>query len=101
MSLFTINQYNQAIENLKLARQQLVENTQSKGCSICGGNCHPDQCGRNPLYAMMLCVNIDQMTRNLHDQLHHIILRTHMGEAVGFNSIILPEKDELTANKTR
>lgn len=93
MGLFTVQQYDEAIESLKIARQQLLSGNQSSGCGVCGGNCHPDQCGRNPLYAMKLCADVDKMTRDLHDQLHHIALRTHMGEAVGFSRVILPEND--------
>ena len=72
MSEFTIEQYDKAIEALQLGRQQKIDETTDKGCSICGGCCHPDYCRFNPLYAMMICKTIAEQSDALHSSLHYL-----------------------------
>lgn len=84
MSLFTVEQYDKAIEALTLAKQQLVEGTQGNGCAVCGGCCHPDQCGWNPLYAQYLVASISEQSGELHETLHSLCgVYTYMGEPTG------------------
>jgi len=88
----TVAHYDKAIEHLQLARQQKIDGTESQGCSVCGGCCHPDQCGHNPMYAVVLCQRMAEESRALHDSLHYIAgFNTLMGEQVGPASVILSE----------
>jgi len=91
MRLFTIEQYNTAIEALQAAKKQLQDETQGDGCAVCGGNCHPDTCGWNPLYAQHLCNTLQQQAHGMHETLHRMAgFDTYMGEAVGIGSIKKP-----------
>jgi len=90
--IFTIDQYDQAIKALQEARQQHIDGTTGQGCSVCGGNCHPDQCGFNPLYAMEICSRIANQSEALHESLHQLSgFQTYMGETVGPAKVVLPE----------
>ena len=91
MTLFTVEQYDKAIEALELARKQLIESTQDKGCAICGSSCHPDRCGWNPLYAQYLCNTLSDQSRDMHNTLHRMAgFDTYMGESVGIARIVKP-----------
>ena len=91
MSLFTVEQYDKAIEALQAARKQLVDGTQSKGCAVCGGACHPDQCGWNPLYAQHLCNTLSDQAHDMHHTLHRMAgFDTYMGESVGIGRVKAP-----------
>lgn len=91
MGLFTVEQYDIAIKALQEARQQLVDETQGNGCSVCGGNCHPDQCGFNPLYAQYLCNIVSDQSHALHETLHRMGgFETYMGESVGVARVVKP-----------
>lgn len=91
--MFTVKQYDQAIEYLKSARQQHLEGTTGNGCGVCGGNCHPDTCGWNPLYAMHLCNEIRKQSSDLHETLHYLSgFNTLMGEPYGPAAVQIPEK---------
>lgn len=93
--MFSIEQYDQAIEALKCARQQKVEGTEKNGCSVCGGCCHPDTCGHNPLYAMHMCQQITEQSAALHESLHELSgVYTYMGETVGAARVVVPGKAE-------
>ena len=97
MNNFTIEQYDEAIEALKSARQQLIDGTTNKGCAVCGGSCDPDYCGHNPLYAMKLCETISKQSDELHDTLHQMAgVNTFMGERYGVARVVTPkgESDE-------
>lgn len=88
---FTVDQYDKAIKALQEARKQIVDGTQDKGCAVCGGNCHPDRCGFNPLYAQYLCNQMSKQSAELHDTLHYLSgFHTYMGESVGVASVIEP-----------
>lgn len=87
----TVEQYDKAIEALQAARQQAIDGTQSEGCSVCGGSCHPDQCSFNPMYAVMLCKAIAQESEALHNSLHYLAgFETRMGEGVGPAHVVTP-----------
>ncbi len=89
---FSLSQYDKAIENLQLARQQLIDGTQGNGCAVCGGCCHPDQCGHNPLYAMEICKQISAQSYDLHQWLHVLSgYVTHMGETKGPARVCVPD----------
>lgn len=91
--MFSVQQYDQAIESLKAARQQHVDGVTGNGCHVCGGNCHPDFCGFNPLYAMHLCNEIKKQSNDLHETLHYLSgFNTLMGEATGPAAVQMPEK---------
>ncbi len=91
--MFTIEQYDKAIEALQLARQQHIDDTCDKGCSICGDCCHPDSCRFNPLHAMAICESIAKQSNVLHDTLHTLAgFETYMGEQTGPASIVVPGK---------
>jgi len=98
MNLFTVEQYDKAIENLKEARKQLIDGVQGKVCcGVCGGNCHPDMCGHNPLYAQYLCNQFSQQSQALHITLHRLSgFDTYMGEPVGIARVVSPQP---TSNK--
>jgi len=86
---FTEEQYDKAIGALKSAKQQLIDETQDQGCAVCGGSCHPDQCGWNPLYAQYLCNQMSEQSNDLHNTLHKMSgFHTFMGESVGIASVI-------------
>lgn len=88
---FTVSQYDEAIEALQNARQQILDNTADQGCSVCGGNCHPDSCGFNPLYAMHLCQQIKIQSNELHETLHTLSgYDSMMGETTGPAKIVMP-----------
>lgn len=92
MSKYTIKQYDEAIKALQLARQQKIDETTGEGCSICGGNCHPDMCGFNPLYAMDICSRIASQSHDLHESLHQLSgFQTWMGETVGPAKVVIPK----------
>ena len=94
---FTIKQYDEAIKNLQLARQQKIDGTEGEGCSVCGGNCHPDQCGFNPLYAMDICARIANQSTELHESLHSLSgFQTWMGETVGPAKVVVPKDETFT-----
>lgn len=88
---FTIEQYDRAIRHLQDARQQLIDGTQDQGCNVCGGCCHPDHCGHNPLYAQYLCNTISDQANELHETLHRMAgFDTYMGEPVGVARVKAP-----------
>lgn len=89
--MFTEEQYDQAIEDLMLAKS-VIKNP-VPGCPVCGGHCAPHQCGRNPLYAMYMCEQITRRSDQLHHALHILAgENTFMGEPVGPCAIRAPRK---------
>lgn len=95
MSLFTIDQYDEAIKSLQAAKQQHIDKTTGEGCSVCGGSCHPDNCGFNPLYAMHLCEETAKNSLDLHESLHILAgFHTRMGERIGVARIVKPSSGE-------
>lgn len=89
--MFTVEQYDKAIENLQAAKKQLIDKTQDKGCEVCGGCCHPDQCWHNPLYAQYLCNTLSSQANEMHETLHRMSgFHTYMGEPVGVARIVEP-----------
>lgn len=93
--MFTIEQYDSAIEALQLARKQKVENTESIGCFVCGGNCHPDYCGHNPLYAMKICSEVSEKSNQFHGLPHELSgFQTYMGEPTGPARVVVPITNE-------
>lgn len=90
--MFTEEQYDQAIEDLKLAKSAI--RNPAPGCQVCGGSCPPHQCGRNPLYAMHICEQITKSSEQLHHALHVLAgAYTYMGEPVGPCAIRAPKQD--------
>ena len=90
--MFTTEQYDQAIEALQNAKQQHIDGTTNQGCSVCGGDCHPDICGFNPLYAMYVCCEISRQSSELHETLHTMSgFNTYMGSVIGPSRIVLPK----------
>ena len=66
---FTAEQYDAAIENLKLAKQQLEPDRNC--CSVCGDSGHMAwECGFNPLAAVAMCVEVSKTAETFHDQMH-------------------------------
>ena len=66
---FTEKQYDEAIENLKLAKQQIAPD--GENCSVCGDSGHQAfECGHNPLLAMVLCSDVAATSDKLHELLH-------------------------------
>lgn len=91
MSIFTVAQYEQAIEALELAKAQHIYGNTGEGCNICGGSCHPDTCGFNPLYAMHLCSTLGNHAKDLHESLHYLVgYHTRMGEIDGPARVVVP-----------
>lgn len=90
---FTEQQYEEAISNLHLARQQLEPD--GHPCSICSDSGHMAyECGRNPLVAMKLCRKIAEDSEVLHETLHLLAGHVHhMGEMVGPRRVIPPNED--------
>ena len=88
---FNVMQYDEAISNLELAKQQLEPD--GHDCSICGDSGHQAfECWRNPLYAMLLCDRIAKQSRDLHETLHYLAgFRTSMGEPIGPQKVIMPD----------
>ena len=84
---FTEEQYDQAIENLQLAKRAITD--PGPGCHVCGGDCLPHRCGHNPLYAVWMCNQIVDSSHDLHEKLHFLAgFHTYMGEPVGPSGII-------------
>lgn len=97
---FTVAQYDKAIEDLQAARNQKIENTWMNGCSICGGCCHPDTCGFNPLYAMAICSDIASISESLHKSLHYAMgVNTLMGESIGPAKVVMPSPNEIVEDQ--
>ena len=82
--MFTVEQYDQAIEALHAARKQAVDGTHISGCDVCGGDCNPHQCRHNPLFAMHMCEQLGKQADELHSTLHILAgFDTRMGEQIG------------------
>jgi hypothetical protein len=68
---FTREQYDAAIEALRMAREQLAPD--GLCCRICHDSGHQAWgCGHNSLLAAAICEQIGQHARVLHDQIHAI-----------------------------
>jgi hypothetical protein len=66
---FTVYQYDQAIEHLRLAKQQLAPD--GAPCAVCGDSGHMAyECGHNPLVAVAMCKGIVEQSCALHETLH-------------------------------
>ena len=69
---FTASQYDQAIEALRDAREQLAPD--GCCCRICHDTGHQAwECGHNPLLAMATCEGVARQAAELHDRLHAIV----------------------------
>lgn len=86
--LFTTQQYQTAIENLRLGMTQLVPD--GNECAICGDGGHQAmECGRNPLVAQSICVAIAKQSNELHETLHALAgYNTCMGQTTGPAAVI-------------
>ena len=68
---FTEKQYEQAIQNLQLAKTQLIPDRQN--CAICEDSGHMAwECGHNSLLAMALCNDVADSSEQLHEALHKL-----------------------------
>lgn len=66
---FTAAQYDEAIENLKLAKAQLASD--GNPCEVCGCSSHMAfECGHNPLVAMEVCAATVEAATRCHDMVH-------------------------------
>lgn len=85
---FTLQDYQTAIENLRLGMTQLEPD--GNECAICGDGGHQAmECGRNPLVAQQLCKAVAQQSDALHETLHALAgYNTHMGETTGPAAVI-------------
>lgn len=93
--MFSVEQYDKAIEALNCAKQQKIDGTEHLGCSVCGGDCHPEHCGHNPLYAMHLCEQVTKQSKVLHESLHEMSgVYTYMGNVTGPARVFTPRKTE-------
>ncbi len=88
---FTQQQYDEAIANLQLAKQQLEPD--ARNCVICHDSGHMAfECGHNPLVAMQICKNIAKQSDELHETLHYLAgYNQHMGEQVGPRKVVVPD----------
>jgi hypothetical protein len=93
---FTTQQYDEAIENLRLAKEQLEPDGNS--CSICTDSGHMAfECGSNPLVAMVMCEQIAKGAEQLHEMLHTLAgFNFHMGVQLGPRRINVPDGEEPT-----
>lgn len=68
---FTEYQYDQAIEAMQLAKQQL--DPDGHCCAVCGDSGHMAfECGANPLVAVAMCREMAKGADELHETLHRI-----------------------------
>lgn len=66
---FTADQYDAAIEDLKLAKTQLEAD--GNHCAICEDSDHMAfECGWNPLLAIAMCQGVSKSAEELHNMLH-------------------------------
>lgn len=95
--MFTVEQYDQAIEALQAARQQAIDGNYLEGCGVCGDDCNPHQCRHNPLFAMQMCQMLSQQSDQLHSTLHFLAgYDTRMGEQVGPAAVSVPPETRAT-----
>src|SRR5580700_3175367 len=87
---FTAYQYDQAIEYLRLAKEQLE--TDGHCCSVCGDSGHMAyQCGFNPLVAVAMCKEITDGAETLHEILHSLAGHNQaFGVQLGPARVIVP-----------
>lgn len=87
---FTQQQYDEAMQSLHDAREQLEPD--GKPCACCGDSGHQAfECGHNPLVAMALCEQIAKQSYDLHETLHLIAgMEFHMGVQLGPAKVQLP-----------
>ena len=85
---FTLQDYQTAIESLRLGITQLEPD--GNECAICGDGGHQAmECGRNPLLAQECCVTIAKQSEALHETLHALAgYNTCMGQTTGPAAII-------------
>lgn len=90
---FTAEQYDKAIENLTLAKQQLEPD--GNCCSVCGDDGHMAfECGFNPLVAMTICTGIAKASYELHEQLHYLAgFDSSMGVQFGPAKVVTPAQE--------
>lgn len=88
---FTKKQYDQAIENLQLAKTQLIPDGEC--CAVCGDSGHMAfECGHNSLLAVAVCNDVAASSDKLHDALHKLAgYESFMGMATGPAAIHQPE----------
>ncbi len=87
---FTAKQYDEAMDNLRLAKEQLEPD--GNCCSVCGDSGHMAfECGFNPLVAVEICRHIAQTSAALHDQLHYLSgFDNAFGVQLGPAKVIMP-----------
>jgi hypothetical protein len=79
---FTASQYDQAIADLAVAREQLVPD--GLCCRICHDTGHQAwECGLNPLLAMATCEGVALAAAVLHERLHTIEDAMHDSDQSG------------------
>jgi hypothetical protein len=90
---FTAKQYDEAIERLTEAKQQLVPD--GAPCSVCGDGGHMAwECGFNPLRAMRLCRQIAENSASLHETLHYLAgFDSAFGVQLGPAAIVPPPEE--------
>ncbi|HEY6827359.1 MAG TPA: hypothetical protein VI259_10890 [Gemmatimonadaceae bacterium] len=88
---FTRSQYEEAIANLELAKEQLEPD--ARCCRICEDTGHMAwECGHNPLLAMAMCEQIAKQSDQLHETLHALAgFDSHMGVQTGPARIVVPD----------
>lgn len=91
---FTKEQYDNAIENLQLAKQQLEQ--EAHPCTVCGDSGHlAYECGFNPLVAVAMCNSIAKGSEVLHDTLHLLCgYEQAFGAQLGPRRIVPPQPEK-------
>jgi len=90
---FTEHQYDQAIEALQNAKQQLVPD--GACCAVCGDSGHMAfECGHNPLIAVEICRVIATQAYNFHETLHWLAgYDQAFGVQLGPAKAVMPERE--------
>ncbi len=68
---FTAEDYDQAIERLRLGKTQLEHD--GNCCAICGDDCAAFGCRFNPLVAMKFCEIMGKDAAKIHEGLHEVM----------------------------
>lgn len=96
---FTKRNYEEAIENLKAAMEQLEPD--GRNCAICGDSGHQAfECGHNPLFAVRMCQQIAEQAEELHQTLHSLAgWNQAFGEQLGPKKVTMPGDSELVSRE--
>lgn len=93
---FTTDQYDQAIQALRDAKEQLQPD--GRHCAVCGDDGHQAfECGHNPLLAMAMCQQIATQSGDLHETLHFLAgYNQAFGVQLGPRRIVVPDPAPVT-----